>query len=54
MGQGKATKKGGQGKSKSTPNTLLKGKGLGTPAAGPPKGNQKPIQCYNCGGWGHG
>ena len=23
----------------------MKGKGLGT---------QKPIQCYNCGGWGHG
>ena len=43
-----------QGKSKSTPNTLLKGKGLGTPATGPSKGIWKPLQCYNCGGWGHG
>ena len=42
--------KGGQGKSNSTPNTLLKGKGPGTSAAGPFKVNQKPIQCYNWGG----
>ena len=54
IGQGKATQKGEQGKSKSTPNTPLKGKGLGTPATGPSKGNCKPIQCYNYGGWGHG
>ena len=53
-GQGKTTQKSGQGKSKSIPSTPLKGKGPGTPAVGQCKGSQKPIQCYNCGGWGHG
>ena len=46
---GKTMQKGGQRKSKSTPTTPMKGKGLGTPTMGPSKGNQKPIQCYNCG-----
>ena len=32
----------------------MKGKGLGTPAPGPSKGNLKPIQCYSCWCWGHG
>ena len=54
MEPAKPVKKGGHGKSKSTPNTLLKGKGPGTVAAGLFKGNQKPIQCYNYGGWAHG
>ena len=35
-------------------NSLTKGKGPATSAAGPFKMGQKPIQCYNCGGWGHG
>ena len=35
-------------------NSPLKGKGPITSAAGPFKEGQKPIQCYNCGGWGHG
>ena len=52
--QGKTMQKGGQRKSKSTPTTLMKGKGSGTPTTGLSKGNQKPIQCYNCRGWGHG
>ena len=30
-----------------------KSKGPETSANGPHKGNQKPIQCYKCGGWGH-
>ena len=30
-----------------------KSKGPETSANGPYKGNQKPIQCYKCGGWGH-
>ena len=51
--QGKPAQKGWQGKSKSIHNTPLKRKGPGTSAAGPFKGNWKPIQCYNCGGWGH-
>ena len=34
-------------------NSLLKGKGPITSAARPFKEGQKPIQCYNCGGWGH-
>ena len=42
VSQGKTTQKGGQGKSKSTPNTPLRGKGPGIPAAGPSKGSQKP------------
>ena len=29
-------------------------KRVGTLTTGPSKGNQRPIQCYNCGGWGHG
>ena len=45
--------KGGQRKSKSTPTTPMKGKGLGTPATGPSKGNQKHNQCYNCRHLGH-
>ena len=52
--QGKTMQKGGKRKSKSTPTTPIKGKGLGTPTMCPSKGNGKPIQCYNCGGWGHG
>ena len=52
--QGKKLQKGGQWKSISTPSTPMKGKGPGTPTTGPSKGNQKPIQCYNSGGWGHG
>ena len=52
--QEKTKQKGRQQKSKSTPNTPMTGKGPGTPATGASKGNQKPIQCYNCGGWGHG
>ena len=32
----------------------MKGKGPETPTTGPSKGNWKPIQCHNCGGWGHG
>ena len=52
--QGKSAQIGGQGKSKSTSNTPLKGKGRGTSAAGKFKGSQKPIQHYNCWGWGHG
>ena len=35
-------------------NSPTKGKGPTTSAAGPFKMGQKPIQCYNCGGWGHG
>ena len=35
-------------------NSPLKGKGPITSAAGPFKEGQKPMQCYNCGGWGHG
>ena len=35
-------------------NNLLKGKRPITSAAGPFKEGQKPIQCYNCSGWGHG
>ena len=35
-------------------NSPMKGKGPATSAAGPFKMGQKPIQCYNCGGWGHG
>ena len=35
-------------------NSLLKSKGSLTSAAGPFKEGQKLIQCYNCGGWGHG
>ena len=38
----------------SPSNSLVKGKGPGTTAAGPFKMGQNPIQCYNCGGWGHG
>ena len=38
----------------SPSNSLKKGKGPGTTATGPFKMGQKPIQCYNCGGWGHG
>ena len=33
--------------------SLYKGKGPGTSAAGLFKQGQKPFQCYNCGGWGH-
>ena len=29
-------------------------KGPGVSAAGPFKGNQRPMQCYKCEGWGHG
>ena len=36
------------------PNSPSKGKGPITSAAGPFKEGQKLIQCYNCGGWGHG
>ena len=35
-------------------NSPSKGKGPVTSAAGPFKEGQKPMQCYNCGGWGHG
>ena len=35
-------------------NSPSKGKGPTTSAAGPFKTGQKPIQCYNCEGWGHG
>ena len=35
-------------------NSPSKGKGPITSAAGPFKEGQKPIQCNNCGGWGHG
>ena len=35
-------------------NSPLKGKGPISSAAGPFKEEQKLIQCYNCGGWGHG
>ena len=38
----------------SPSNSLVKGKGPGTTAAGPFKMGQKTIQCYNCGGRGHG
>ena len=38
----------------SPSNSPAKGKGPGTTSAGPFKPGQKPIQCYNCGGWGHG
>ena len=38
----------------SAPNSLKKMRGPGTSAVGPYKLGQKPIQCYNCGGWGHG
>ena len=51
---GKMMQKGWQRKSKSTLTIPIKGKGLGTPTTGSSKGNHKPIQCYNCGGWGHG
>ena len=34
-------------------NSPSKGKGPNTSAARPFKEEQKPIQCYNCGGWGH-
>ena len=33
--------------------SLYRGKGPGTSAAGPFKQGQKPFQCYNCGGWDH-
>ena len=52
--QEKTIQKGGQKKSKSTPITPMKGKRLETLATGQSKGNQKTIQCYNCGDWGHG
>ena len=43
-----------QKKNRQSPsNSLVKGKGPGTTAAGPFKMGQKPIQCYNCGGWEH-
>ena len=35
-------------------NSPLKGKGPITSATGPFTEGQKLIQCYNCGGWGHG
>ena len=35
-------------------NSPSKGKGPITSAAGPFKEGQKPIQCYNCSGWGYG
>ena len=35
-------------------NSPLKGKGPITSAARPFKKGQEPIQCYNCGRWGHG
>ena len=38
----------------SPSNSPAKGKGPGTTAAEPFKMGQKPIQCYNCRGWGHG
>ena len=38
----------------STTNSPKKTRGPGINAAGPYKPGQKPIQCYNCGGWGHG
>ena len=33
--------------------SLYKGQGPTTSAAGPFKQGQKLYQCYNCGGWGH-
>ena len=38
----------------SAPNSPKKTRGPGTSATVPYKLGQKPIQCYNCGGWGHG
>ena len=38
----------------SPSNSLAKGNGPGTTAAGPFKMGQKSIQCYNSGGLGHG
>ena len=52
--QGKEMQKGEQRKAKSTPTTPIKGKGPGTPTMDASKGNQKPIQCYNCRRRGHG
>ena len=36
----------------SPSNSPAKGKGPGTTTVGPFKMGQKPIQCYNYGGWG--
>ena len=35
-------------------NSPSKGKGPSSSAAGSFKARQKPMQCYNCGGWRHG
>ena len=43
----------GKDKSKK-PASPYKGQGPTTSAAGPFKCGQKPYQCYNHGGWGHG
>ena len=40
---------GSQGKSKSTPNTLLKGKGPEGLSSRSIQGESETIQCYNCG-----
>ena len=42
---------GSKGGQNSSPR---KGKGPAISAAGPFKPGQKPFQCYQCGGWGHG
>lgn len=38
----------------NTPGTPMKSKGPETSAAGPFRPGQRPMQCYKCGGWGHG
>ena len=35
-------------------NNPLKSKGPETTSHGPFRGGKKPLQCYKCGGWGHG
>ena len=37
----------------SSPRDSPKGKGPGITSAGPFREGRKPLQCHNCGGWGH-
>ena len=37
----------------NSPRDSLNSKGPGVTAAGPFREGQCPLQCYNCGGWGH-
>ena len=42
-----------QGQPKNKPPSPYKGKGPAATAAGPFRPGQRPLQCYQCGGWGH-